>query len=636
MNAPADILQRMQSQLFQAGLVVDQVEADGEIHRCGVAGKERGKDGSYKAYLDAPASLWWMNWRTGDEGTWHDQTVSQLTAEEQEALKERTRQARIARDKERDERYQSAAQKALYLWNKLDIANSDHSYLKRKGIDVLGEVRLTNTGRLVLPLWNEKGELTSLQYIDGNGEKNFLAGGRTAGSFCEIPASPDKSNGPLLLCEGYATGASLHMATGYACVIAFNCGNLLPVAKTLRGRYPNREIILCADKDINTKKPDGTPYNPGKEEGHIAAEAIGAKLALCPAVNGRSTDFNDLHAAQGLEAVRRVIEAARNIVSPKGKRPLRCLNIADFITKEYPPRDMLLAPVMAVQSLNMVFAQRGIGKTYFSLSVAYAVASGGAVFGRWFAPSPARVLYIDGEMPAVTLQHRLQSIAAGAESDIHYPDLLRIITPDEQDEAMPNLATKEGQEAVEPFLEGVKLVVVDNLATLARTGKANDEDSWLPVQEWLLSLRRRGISVLLVHHAGKNGTQRGTGAKEDILDTVLELKRPNDYRADEGARFEVHFSKARGLTGDDCEPFEAQLSLDEAGNFAWLTRRVEDAEEERVRELLREGNSERDVAEETGVNKSRVHRIREKMIREGEKLSDSKGGASTHKKKFES
>ena len=182
----------------------------------------------------------------------------------------------------------------------------------------------------------------------------------------------------------------------------------------------------------------------------------------------------------------------------------------------------------------------------------------------------------------------------------------------------------------------MKLVVVDNLATLARTGKANDEDSWLPVQEWLLSLRRRGISVLLVHHAGKNGTQRGTGAKEDILDTVLELKRPNDYRTDEGARFEVHFSKARGLTGDDCEPFEAQLSLEEAGNFAWLTRRVEDAEEERVRELLREGNSERDVAEETGVNKSRVHRIREKMIREGEKLSDSKGGASTHKRKFES
>ena len=636
MNAPADILQRMQNQLFQAGLVVEQIEADGEIHRCGVAGKERGKDGSYKAHLDSPASLWWMNWRTGDEGIWHDQTGSQLTAEEQEALKERTRQARIARDKERDERYQSAAQKALYLWNKLDIANSDHSYLKRKGIDVLGEVRLTNTGRLVLPLWNEKGELTSLQYIDGNGEKNFLAGGRTSGSFCEIPASPDKSNGPLLLCEGYATGASLHMATGYACVIGFNCGNLLPVAKTLRSRYPNREIILCADNDIHTRKPDGTPYNPGKEEGHIAADAIGAKLALCPVVNGRSTDFNDLHVAQGLEAVRRVIEAARSITSPKGKRPLRCLNIADFITKEYPPRDMLLAPVMAVQSLSMVFAQRGIGKTYFSLSVAYAVASGGAIFGRWFAPSPARVLYIDGEMPAVTLQHRLQSIAAGAESDIHDPDLLRIITPDEQDEAMPNLATKEGQEAVEPFLEGVKLVVVDNLATLARTGKANDEDSWLPVQEWLLSLRRRGISVLLVHHAGKNGTQRGTGAKEDILDTVLELKRPNDYRADEGARFEVHFSKARGLTGDDCEPFEAQLSVDDAGNFAWLTRRVEDAEEERVRELLREGNSERDVAEETGVNKSRVHRIREKMIREGEKLSDSKGGASTHKRKFES
>lgn len=106
----------------------------------------------------------------------------------------------------------------------------------------------------------------------------------------------------------------------------------------------------------------------------------------------------------------------------------------------------------------------------------------------------------------------------------------------------------------------MKLIVLDNLATLCRHGRANDEESFLPVQEWLLKLRRRGISVLLVHHASKNGSQRGTSSKEDTLDTVIQLKRPSDYETDQGARFEVHLTKARGIFGEDAEPFEAQLS----------------------------------------------------------------------------
>lgn len=87
---------------------------------------------------------------------------------------------------------------------------------------------------------------------------------------------------------------------------------------------------------------------------------------------------------------------------------------------------MILAPVLAVQSLSMIFAMRGVGKTFFALSCAYAVASGG-VFGRWFAPLPARVLYIDGEMPAITLQESLMRIAMNADKDIIDPNMLRIL-----------------------------------------------------------------------------------------------------------------------------------------------------------------------------------------------------------------
>lgn len=338
--------------------------------------------------------------------------------------------------------------------------------------------------------------------------------------------------------------------------------------------------------------------------------------------------------------VRQAVEATRKEgdacpVPEKGNK-YRCLNIEELITRDYPPREMILAPVLAVQSLSMIFAMRGVGKTFFALSCAYAVASGGGVFGRWFAPRPARVLYIDGEMPAVTLQERLKSIAISADSDITDPDMLRILTPDEQDGPMPNLGTREGQEAVEPFLDDVALVVVDNLATLARTGKENDSDSWVPVQEWLLALRRRGISVLLVHHAGKNGSQRGTGAKEDILDTVIELKRPSDYRAEQGARFEVHFTKARGLYGEDTEPFEAMLSIDEQGQCSWTTRKVADLVEQRVLELLEAGCSEREIAEELKddhVGRTRIRRIRQFFEAQGKSFPRSRGGAGTHRKK---
>jgi putative DNA primase/helicase len=265
---------------------------------------------------------------------------------------------------------------------------------------------------------------------------------------------------------------------------------------------------------------------------------------------------------------------------------------------------------------------RGIGKTFIALSVAYAVASGGKVLSRWGAPQPARVLFIDGEMPASTLQERLASLIAGSDSEPPGSDYLRILTPDIQDGPMPNLATLEGQEAVEPLLEGVDLVVVDNLATLARHGRDNDAESWIPVQSWLLGLRRRGVSVLLVHHSGKGGDQRGTSAKEDILDTVIRLDRPKDYHPEQGARFEVHLTKARGICGDDAKSFEAQL-FSNGQALIWTTMEIEDAELEQVRRLLAKKYSQRDIAKKLGISLSKVQRLKKKLELSRPRISSS-------------
>jgi hypothetical protein len=111
-----------------------------------------------------------------------------------------------------------------------------------------------------------------------------------------------------------------------------------------------------------------------------------------------------------------------------------------------------------------------------------------------------------------------------------------------------NLSSKEGQHELEQHPEGIDLLILDNLSTLLANGSEGASDAWLPMQHWLLKLRRRGVAVLLIQHAGANGRQRGTGRREDALDTVIALRRPEDYSPAQGARFEVHVEKARSLS----------------------------------------------------------------------------------------
>jgi putative DNA primase/helicase len=298
------------------------------------------------------------------------------------------------------------------------------------------------------------------------------------------------------------------------------------------------------------------------------------------------------------------------------RRKLRALNIREMLEREFPPRDYVLQPILPTQGLAMLYAMRGIGKTHFALSLGYAVATGGS-FLKFDAPRPRRVLLIDGEMTGIAMKERLAAIVAGTEAEPPAPDYFRIITPDVQDAAgMPDLATEEGQARIEPYLDGVELVIVDNLSCLCRTGKENEGEGWLPVQGWALDLRRRGIAVLFVHHAGKGGAQRGTSRREDVLDTVINLRRPADYTADQGARFEIVFEKARGFVGNDAKPLEAIYQVNH-GAASWSWRDLADSAYDRAVTLFNEGMNVRDVGEELGISKSAAHRLRKRALAEG-------------------
>jgi putative DNA primase/helicase len=224
------------------------------------------------------------------------------------------------------------------------------------------------------------------------------------------------------------------------------------------------------------------------------------------------------------------------------------------------------------------------------------------------------VLLLDGEMPEADLRARLMNVAAAAERPVER-GAFEIVAADRVKRGIGNLGSPAVQAELDPWLEGIELLILDNLSSLTVGLRENDSDAWSPIQQWLLQLRRRGLSVLIVHHAGKTGGQRGTSRREDVLDTSFCLRRPSDHSAAEGARFEVHIEKARGIHGELVLPFEARLETGDGKN-AWSMKDVEDADRLRVAALPATGMTVREIAEEIGIGKSVVHRMEQRIERE--------------------
>jgi len=288
--------------------------------------------------------------------------------------------------------------------------------------------------------------------------------------------------------------------------------------------------------------------------------------------------------------------------TPAYRNGLKVVTGEDLLQMTIPARKTILSPWLQSQGLAMIFAARGIGKTWVGLNIAHAV-GGGASFLRWTASEQKTVCYIDGEMPAVVLKERYASIVEA--SGYKVPETrFRLIAADLQPNGLPDLADPAEQLFYDKAISGADLIIVDNLSTICRSVRENEADSWGPVQNWCLRQRALGRSVILIHHGGKSGHQRGTSRKEDILDTVIQLKRPPNYDPSEGARFEVHYTKSRGFFGDDAAPYEARLT-----DSGWLTSEIIRSNDDvALRSLQAEGRSVREIATLTGIPKSTVGR----------------------------
>jgi len=309
--------------------------------------------------------------------------------------------------------------------------------------------------------------------------------------------------------------------------------------------------------------------------------------------------------------MRRVSEIIEKIApKPPG---LNIKNVFDFVNMELPEREFILSPWLPVQGLAMIYAPRGVGKTHVALGIAHAVMTQGSFLG-WEAPKPRNVLYLDGEMPASLMQQRLLALV-GKEKKSTFANF-SLLTPDLQNGPMPDLATHHGQLMLEPYLKGIDLLIVDNISTLCRSSKENEADSWLPVQMWASKQRASGKSILFIHHAGKGGHQRGTSKREDILDTVIVLKRPENYNPKDGAVFQVSFEKSRGFIGEDAESFEARLICNE-NSQEWIKHSIAESSYDQVINLSKQGLKQKEIADKIGINKSNVSRHLNRANQEG-------------------
>jgi putative DNA primase/helicase len=295
-----------------------------------------------------------------------------------------------------------------------------------------------------------------------------------------------------------------------------------------------------------------------------------------------------------------------DFVAPPEK--LRPLSAQEFLSLDLPPREMIIAPWLPQKGLVMIYSKRGIGKTHFCLASAYSIACGEGFLG-FEVREPRKVLFLDGEMPGAAMQKRFASIVAGTRRQPPDQSYFRILCADTIEAGLPDLSTRQGQAAIDAVIADTEVCFVDNLSTLVRQGKENEGESWLPIQGWALAHRRAGRSIVLAHHAGKGGEQRGTSRREDVLDTVINLRRPADYTPEQGARFEVHFEKTRGIYGGDAQSFEAKYE-ERNGAALWTRSSITDVEIDRVADLINDGASIRNAGKELGFSKSKVERLK--------------------------
>ena len=541
MHAPIDAHERFDQVLKAAGLrcpslpVVDQ-----RFHRVPTSNKPRDKAGWYIADELEDGNIYALYgcWRNGWEDKWNSRQNGKLSHKDQARCAELKKVA----EEEKQKTNEAAKLKAEEIITGGFPCADYHKYAKKKSIKGHNAV-IADDGRMAIPVYFDD-ELVSLQHIDDQGGKLFLKGGRTKGGYCPIEGDPDQA----LVCEGFATGATLAEVTGRTVYCAFNAGNLDAVTAYAKTKHP--QVVISGDDDRWTEG------NPGRTKAEAAAKAHGCK-AVFPTfanVDDKPTDFNDLFLAEGSEKIPGIFA--------KAEPPALCLYAGDWLKRDIPPQDYLQGEVFSTTTRSFLAGPTGLGKSIFGLDIAGHMAAG-MDFLHWPSKRRAKVLYVDGEMPVGLAKAR---IAGMAKRLGEVPPLAYSNTEDWSD--FQPLNTPEGQLYIDHLISqigGVDFVFLDNLMSLI-SGSMIEEGPWAETLPWVKSLTTRKIGVCIVDHTGNDPNKTyGTTTKKWQFDSVMLMKDNKNEAVD--ISFTIEWLKHRLRTPDnrdDFRNFSAELV-----NNAW-------------------------------------------------------------------
>jgi putative DNA primase/helicase len=251
----------------------------------------------------------------------------------------------------------------------------------------------------------------------------------------------------------------------------------------------------------------------------------------------------------------------------------------EFANEDIPPPEYILSPWLTDGSITEIYSERGIGKTWLGLIIATVVTRGNKSslnIGPWKAETPSGVLYVDGEMSQWDLSDRIKKLKTplGRESDDDSRlDIVSANRMAKQDHKQIRISDPAWRDVFYDYLaerKDYQLMILDNISALCPGLDENSKQDWDPLNQWMLSLRHLGVAVIFFHHSGKKGSQRGTSSREDTVDNVLKLSRPDGYRTDQGAFFKIDFEKNRNVKpGESLTPFTLKVIDSKRGGLTW-------------------------------------------------------------------
>lgn len=268
--------------------------------------------------------------------------------------------------------------------------------------------------------------------------------------------------------------------------------------------------------------------------------------------------------------------------------------------------------------LIMVYGWRGVGKSHFILCVAISMATGAKFLG--YAPEePLKVVILDGEMDLCTLKKRL--VRTNRSLRVEPTHNLRFLSPEMFAGAMPSIINSEGQQEIDEALgEDWDVLIIDNYAAFS-SGR-EDGEAWGPCSKWLMKHRRAGRTVIMVHHSGKNGRQRGASNHEDAMDVSISISAPPKKSVADGAlQFVLKWEKSRHLSAAKTRSMLVSYRKNDQGRWRW-SKSYDlnyDPSHAKAIEMVRKGLTQTEIARELGVNKSTISRLLSK-----ERLKESK------------